>query len=493
MTADNLTKNESAQTGTDSQKTHKDNNMKNNNSQDIPMPTLWPEPVDGMELVSALKALFERFLVLPDGASSALPFWVLHTYAMDAFYFTPRLCIYSPVPRCGKTQLLQLLEMTVYRPLNVAGITAAGVFRCIDAMHPTLLIDEADCFMNGDQTMRSVINAGYQKNGHVVRNIDTKCGYLPKRFACFSAMAIAGIGERDSTIMDRSITVVMRRKKPSDTVERLRPNALVSHTEQLRSMCMRFMRDNASVIGEINPTMPKFLHDRAKDIWEPLFAIAYLISPALVDELTYAAGCLVPKNDDAEVLEIQLLADIRDVFNNIGCDFIATKDLLGHLYRCESRPWGDRQYGHVVLTNVKLANMLHGFNIRPVQKRVGAKTARGYELAAFEDAFQCYLPDETAEYETVEAAPEMPCPVVPPCAPTVETNAEHTDKDDDQFSLCSILRKNSILNAKPVDDTNMSVEQRKIMYEKVFQEAGRIMNEMAESTAESVVPDDMPL
>ena len=487
--ADVLTKNESAQNGTDSHYAHKDNNMKNKNRQDIPMPTPWPEPVNGMDLVGALKALFERFLVLPDGVSSMLPFWVLHTYAMDVFYYTPRLCIYSPVPRCGKTQLLQLLEMTVNRPLNVAGITASGVFRCIDAMHPTLLIDEADCFMNGDQTMRSVINAGYQKNGHVVRNVDTKSGYLPKRFACFSAMAIAGIGERDSTIMDRSIAVVMRRKKPNDTVERLRPNALLSHTEQLRSMCMRFMWDNASAIGEINPTMPKFLHDRAKDIWEPLFAIAYLISPTLVNELTYAAGCLVPKNDDAEVLEIQLLADIRDVFNNIGCDFIATKDLLGHLYRCESRPWGDRQYGHVVLTNVKLANMLHGFNIRPIQKRLGAKTARGYELAAFEDAFQSYLPNETGEDETVAAAPETPCPVVPPCAPTVGTHAEHTSKDDDPFSLCSILRKNSILNAKSVDNMDVSVEQRNIMYEKAFQDAECIMNKMAES----VVPDDIPL
>ena len=208
-----------------------------------------------------------------------------------------------------------------------------------------------------------------------------------------------------------------------------------------------------------------------------------------MNELTYAAGCLVPKNDDAEVLEIQLLADIRDVFNNIGCDFIATKDLLGHLYRCESRPWGDRQYGHVVLTNVKLANMLHGFNIRPIQKRLGAKTARGYELAAFEDAFQCYLPNETGEDETVEATAEMPCPVVPPCVPTMETNAEHTNKDDDPFSLCSILRKNSILNAKFVDNMDMSVEQRNIMYEKAFQDAECIMNEMAES----VVPDDIPL
>lgn len=384
-----------------------------------PMPEPWPSPVNGAKLIAALRQVFTSHLSLSNGVAELLPYWVLHTYNPALFYFTPRLCIYSPVPRCGKSQLLQLLEMTTFRPLNVSNITSAGIFRTIDALHPTMLIDEADTYMNGNSEMRGVINAGFKRGGSIMRNIESKGNYIPKPFKCFAPMAIAGIGMRDDTIMDRSIVVVMRRRKPTEHIEKLRPGALEPHTEQLRAQCMRFMADNAEIIAQMAPQMPAFLNDRAADIWEPLFSIAMAISPTHVSELTYAATRLAQPadNDDAETLPIQLLADIRQAFMETGGDFIATADLLRWLYQLDNRPWADKEYGKTVLTNISMAHMLRAFEIRPTQTRQGQKIQRGYERDAFTDAFERYLPPESRDSVTTQDTPALGCNDVTDKAP----------------------------------------------------------------------------
>lgn len=400
----------------------------NQHDSGIPMPEPWPEPVDGTELIVSLRQVFTRHLSLSDGVAELLPYWVLHTYNPELFYFTPRLCIYSPVPRCGKSQLLQLLEMTSFQPLNVSNITSAGIFRAIDALHPTMLIDEADTYMNGNSEIRGVINAGFKRGGNIMRNVETKGNYIPRQFNCFAPMAIAGIGMRDDTIMDRSIVVVMRRRKLVECIEKLRPGALEPHTEQLRAKCMRFMADNAAAIAQIVPQMPQFLNDRAADIWEPLFSIAMAISPDHVSELTYAAARLAPPtdNDDAETRAIQLLADIHHAFAEMDCDFIATEVLLRHLYRLENRPWGEKQYGQIALNSIKLAAMLRDFQIRPVQVRQGKQIQRGYELAAFADAFDRYLPPESRDSVTTQSPLGAECNGVTDCPTGTPTPAQET-------------------------------------------------------------------
>lgn len=435
-----LIKKESATNATNSLKARKNNKKQKAKSQEntgIYMPEPWAEPVDGMQLVQEMRDMFQRYLVLPDGASTVLPLWVLHTYSVDSFYYTPRLCIYSPVPRCGKTQLLQLLEMTTYRPLNTSGITAAGIFRIIESMHPTLLIDEADCYLNGDATIRSVINAGYKKGGKVIRNVDIKNDYIPKTFDCYSAMAIAGIGMRDTTIMDRSIIIIMNRRKPTDTIEKLRPDTLLPYTEQLRSMSSRFMNDNASAIAEIIPDMPKFLNDRASDIWEPLFAMAQHISPDLVADLTYAANKLIPVSDDGDDIGIQLLFDIRQIFDETNIDFIPSGILAKKLCELDNRPWGEIQYGKQMLNPIKLAQLLQVFQIKPMQKRQKNTRMRGYELVAFADAFERYLPDITCDSVTSQALDELSCHDVTGIPePPIPNKPENTCTESDENMDC---------------------------------------------------------
>jgi 5S rRNA maturation endonuclease (ribonuclease M5) len=98
-------------------------------------PEPWPDTVDGVDLLDEITSTIRRYVVMDEHSADAAALWVLHTHALDAAYITPRLSISSPEMRCGKTTLLDLLQTMAARPLSVANITTATLFRVLAAAH----------------------------------------------------------------------------------------------------------------------------------------------------------------------------------------------------------------------------------------------------------------------------------------------------------------------------------------------------------------------
>src|SRR5262249_2124811 len=104
----------------------------------LPEPEPWPEPVDGPMLLDALAAAFGRYVIMPEHSRHTTALWAVHTYLLDCFMISPRLAIGSPVKRCGKTTLLDVLGWLTWRALPVANISAPSLFRVVEAYRPTL-------------------------------------------------------------------------------------------------------------------------------------------------------------------------------------------------------------------------------------------------------------------------------------------------------------------------------------------------------------------
>jgi hypothetical protein len=107
----------------------------------------WPERVDGAALLDSIKRVFRRYIVLPKDADIALALWVLHAWTMDAGDISPFLVLVSPTKRCGKTSVLIILFYLTPKSELASNITASSLFRYIEEVRPTLLIDEADSFL----------------------------------------------------------------------------------------------------------------------------------------------------------------------------------------------------------------------------------------------------------------------------------------------------------------------------------------------------------
>lgn len=184
-------------------------------------PDPWPEVVYGPNLITDLETAINAHAVLPDGAAVAMALWILHTYCLDAAAITPRLAIISPTKRCGKTTVLKLLGTLACKPLAAASLTPAVLYRVVEAFSPTILVDEADTFLAEQDELRGILNAGHDRHSAVV----PRCvgdDFEPKVFRVFGAVAIAAVGKLPDTLMDRSVVIEMKRKAPSERLQKLR-------------------------------------------------------------------------------------------------------------------------------------------------------------------------------------------------------------------------------------------------------------------------------
>jgi hypothetical protein len=123
----------------------------------------WPEVVSGKALLDELEATLTRFVVLPQRAAETLALFALHTYAYELRDVTTYVGVESPEKRCGKTTLLTVLGELVNRPVMASNISSPAFFRVIQQTRPTLLIDEADTFLQGNDELRGILNSGYTK------------------------------------------------------------------------------------------------------------------------------------------------------------------------------------------------------------------------------------------------------------------------------------------------------------------------------------------
>ena len=137
----------------------------------LPEPEPWPTPIDGVALLDGIAEAIGRYVVMSEHARACRGL-VGRSYLLTGlFRITPRLAVRSPMKRCGKTTLLDVISRLVLRPLPTGSVTAAALFRVVEGYRPTLLVDEADTFLSEADELRGVLNSGHRKGGQVVRTV----------------------------------------------------------------------------------------------------------------------------------------------------------------------------------------------------------------------------------------------------------------------------------------------------------------------------------
>lgn len=361
---------------------------------DFVEPEIWREPVNGAELLDQLTSVFRRFVVLPESAAEAIALWIVFTFTHDAFSISPRLAVTSPEKRCGKSKVQELLACLTSRPLPTSNITAAALFRVIEAVHPTLLIDEVDSFLGENEELRGILNSGHTRSlAFVIRTVGED--FEPRRFTTWAPVSVALIGRLPDTLEDRSIHIQMRRKRSDEKVERLRRDR-AAFLGDIVSKVARWAKDHFSAVASADPETPAGLHDRATDNWRPLLAIADAAGGEWPTRARSAAVKLSGGDGDGGMsLGGQLLADIQRVFAGREVDRLSSKELCDGLAVMEDRPWPEWRHGKPI-TPRQLAGILGRYGVSPKTVRIGQETPKGYELKAFQDAFSRYLPSQSA-------------------------------------------------------------------------------------------------
>jgi Protein of unknown function (DUF3631) len=371
---------------------------------DLSAPEPWPELVDGAELLTALAAAIRRHVVLGTSEATATALWVVAAYAFDAFTIFPRLLVTAPEKRCGKTTLLDVLSRLVPKPLGTSNITAAALFRVIEAVRPTLLLDEADTYARGNEELRGVLNAGHRHDGAVIRTVGDD--HEPRQFSAWAPVALAAIGGLPGTVEDRSVIIGLRRRRPDEAVAPLRLDR-TGELDELARKVVRWSADHAGELGQADPAMPAVIINRAADNWRPLIAVADLAGGEWTQRARDAAAEL-SGGDDLESIRVTLLADIRAAFTTKSADRMSSEEMAAQLGTLDDRPWPEYRAGRPI-TKAQIARLLKPLHISPGTIRLAdGRTAKGYYLSAFADAFVRYLLQQnvtTSQIEDVRGAP----------------------------------------------------------------------------------------
>jgi len=348
----------------------------------------WPHPVNPAELLTEVSATVRRFIICQPETADAVALWACMTWFMDVVQIAPLAVITAPEKRCGKTQLLSLLRRITYRPLTASNISPAALFRSIDAWKPTLLVDEADAFMRDNEELRGLLNCGHTRDSaYIIRTVGET--FTPTRFNVWGAKALAGIGHLADTLMDRAVTLELRRKLPHEVVDRLR-YAEPGLFDDLAAKLARFAEDRRDDVRRARPALPVTLNDRAQDNWEPLLAIADVAGGTWPDLARKAALKFSGVDSPTMSTGTELLADIQEVFEHKRVSKISTADLIEALCDDDEKVWATYNRGRPVSPR-QIAKRLGDFSIKSKNVRIGYDVAKGFDLEQFQEAFARYL------------------------------------------------------------------------------------------------------
>lgn len=350
-------------------------------------------------------AFLKRYVVFPvDEQADVIALWVAHSWTFSSFRFTPYLNVCSPEKRCGKTRLLECIQLLVPKPRAMVRPTEAVLFRTIEKDKPTLLLDEIDTIYATDaddrsEGLRAVLNAGFQAGPFSTIPRCVGKDLEPRDFNVFCPKVIAGIGKNlPDTVLDRSIEIRLIRQLGDKKAEKFRAVDTELEAAPIRASLDAWSRASGKSLAKARPSMPSQLGDRQQDMMEPLVAIADEAGGEWPQRAREALVGIGATHEDQST-GVQLLADCRMIFEATSLDKMTSTGLLSRLVEVESdnSPWptwweGDLKNNKTHGPARKLAKLLAPFGIKPSTIRIGNDdVAKGYYRSDFSDAWKRYL------------------------------------------------------------------------------------------------------
>jgi putative DNA primase/helicase len=371
------------------------------------------QPVDLADLLEQIYRFYNRFVVMSEAELVALSLWTVQTYVFECFDYIAYIHVWSPQPESGKTTLLSSIEKLAARAIKADSVSPASVYRYVDKVRPTFLLDEADTLLgrNADKetatALRGVLNGGFHRGGQVIRCEPPSHDPVP--FSTYCPKVTAGVGSflNDAT-RSRTIRIALKRKKRSERVDKFRERTVAPVADEIKAKVEAWAQAvDRDALGEAEPVIPEELGDRQADIWEGMFVIAVNAGDRWLDRARKAALELAgAEQAEEDGIGLQLLRGVRSVLEpekGEPIEKILTPDLIDSICRVEDAPWSEYSTGKRISAR-QVAGLLRPYGIKPSKWREGEATVRGYRRDAFRDAWERYPSREP------EDAPDPPHP-----------------------------------------------------------------------------------
>jgi hypothetical protein len=227
-------------------------------------------------LVSEIQAFIHRYVDVSPLFARIAGYYVLLTWVYEAFSELPYLRLRGD-PGSGKTRFLLTVGSLCCRPIFASGAsTVSPIFRILDAVRGTLIIDEGDFRFSDERAeIVKILNNGNAKGFPVLRSeASSKKEYTPTAYHVFGPKLVATRGFfEDRALESRCLTEEMgqfglRRDVPINL-----PPAYKIEALHLRNKLLLFRFRNLHRRAPRESLVDRAIEPRLNQIFVPLLSI----------------------------------------------------------------------------------------------------------------------------------------------------------------------------------------------------------------------------
>jgi hypothetical protein len=358
------------------------------------------KPASGAVLIRRFEEIFKRYIIAAKGVSLVSALYALMAHCFDVFGWIAYLALTSPAESCGKSHAADVVDWASARPEILVSITAPALYRLITEAKPTIVVDEAEVLTGDGETtvaLRAVLHAGCAPDDWIIRCAPNS--HELQRFSPWCPKVFCAIGGLPAVPSSRCIQVEMQRKGAGERTEKWIRRRVRTELSKLSAEMAVWVAAHKEQIREVYESLPdeSFEH-RMGENFAPLEATLSVADRPRLSELTTARHNLAGSGDSC--LEgVQLLKDIRKVFEDRNVTEMKSDALTSALVEIEGSPWAKGSRGRP-LTQHKLAKLLKPFKVYP--DRIGDRDSRlrGYKISWFQDAFARHSAPESVHPST---------------------------------------------------------------------------------------------
>jgi hypothetical protein len=226
------------------------------------------------EILADIKNFIHEYLEVTEVFEQIATYYVLFTWLYDKFNEVPYLRAIGDFGS-GKSRFIQTIGSLCYKPMFTSGATTTSpIFRLIDDVGGTLVIDEAD-FRFSDMTtdIVKILNGGYQKGSSVMR-MGGKTMEDVKVFNLFCPKIVATREQfSDKALESRFLIEEMGSGRLRKDIPRTLDREFYYKAEQIRNKLLMWRLKNYFKPIEKREEVIDGIHPRLNQIVIPLLSI----------------------------------------------------------------------------------------------------------------------------------------------------------------------------------------------------------------------------
>jgi hypothetical protein len=227
-------------------------------------------------LIHEVQAFIHRYADLSPIFEQAASYYVLLSWIYDQFSELPYLRFRGD-PGTGKTRCLLIIGSVSYKPIFASGAsTVSPLFRILDAVRGTLIIDEGDFRVSDERAeVVKILNNGNARGFPVLRSeVSAQREFNPRAYAVFGPKLVATRGAfEDRALESRFLTEEMGQARLREDVPISLPQSYKEEALALRNKLLLFRFHRRSIPAMAENLVDRTIEPRLNQIFVPLLSI----------------------------------------------------------------------------------------------------------------------------------------------------------------------------------------------------------------------------